>query len=114
MVAGSRVLTVRPVIAGLGIVVSGTVATVAHGDEHHDANDDDRGRERGQRQEQRVIGEDGQPCGTGCLGPGSVDVSASVNDSRALIRPAPQVNTAIRTSVQNSTTSPATLNNHDG
>jgi hypothetical protein len=47
MVAGRRVLTVRPVIAGLGIVVSTAVATVAHGDEHHDAHDDDRGGERG-------------------------------------------------------------------
>jgi hypothetical protein len=63
MVAGNRVLTTSPVVAGLGIVVSGTVATVAHGHEHHDANDDDRGRERGQRQQQRVIGKRGERSG---------------------------------------------------
>lgn len=54
------------------------------------------------------------PCGTGSLGPGVGNVSLSLRDSVPLMRPAPQLNTAISTRVQNSTTSDAASNSQDG
>ena len=111
MVAGGLVLTPSRLIALLDALL-GLVAAVAHGHEHHDGHDDDGGRERGERQQQCVVGNDlhgcRHPCGTDCFG------VASVYDSRALIRLAPQVSAAISTSVQNSTTIDAAVNNHDG